>query len=83
MTQLKKTGVTPEEMAQRFEDAHPQVQNALQFINRQFRWPMFDRLPIDNWSEGRITLLGDAAHPMLQYLAQGGVQALEDSLALS
>ena len=73
----------PEEMAQRFENSHPQVQNALSFINRQFRWPMFDRLPIDNWTEGNITLLGDAAHPMLQYLAQGGVQALEDSLALS
>lgn len=72
----------PEEMAKRFEGAHPKVQNALSFINRQFRWPMFDRLPIDNWTEGNITLLGDAAHPMLQYLAQGGVQALEDSYVL-
>lgn len=74
---------TPEEMTKRFENSHPQVQNALSFINRQFRWPMFDRLPIQNWSEGNITLLGDAAHPMLQYLAQGGVQALEDSLVLA
>lgn len=74
---------TPEEMTRRFENSHPQVQNALSFINRQFRWPMFDRNPINNWSEGNITLLGDAAHPMLQYLAQGGVQALEDSLVLA
>lgn len=44
---------------------------------------MYDRNPISNWSEGNITLLGDAAHPMLQYLAQGGVQALEDSLEIA
>ena len=73
----------PDEMAQRFANSHPKVQNALTFINRQFRWPMFDRNPISNWSEGNITLLGDAAHPMLQYLAQGGVQALEDALAIA
>ncbi|QCR31337.1 FAD-dependent monooxygenase [Lysinibacillus sp. SGAir0095] len=72
----------PDEMAKRFEGAHPKVQNALSYINRQFRWPMFDRLPINNWSEGNVTLMGDAAHPMLQYLAQGAVQALEDSYIL-
>ena len=72
----------PEEMAKRFEGAHPMVENALTYINRQFRWPMFDRLPIDNWTEGNVTLIGDAAHPMLQYLAQGAVQALEDSYIL-
>ncbi|RHW40087.1 FAD-binding protein [Lysinibacillus yapensis] len=72
----------PDEMAKRFEGAHPLVENAIKFINRQFRWPMYDRLPIDNWTEGNVALLGDAAHPMLQYLAQGGVQALEDSYIL-
>ncbi len=72
----------PDEMARRFEGSHPEVENALTFINRQFRWPMFDRNPIQNWTKGNITLLGDAAHPMLQYLAQGGVQALEDALVL-
>jgi salicylate hydroxylase len=44
---------------------------------------MYDRLPIDNWTKGRITLMGDAAHPMLQYLAQGACQALEDAAYLS
>lgn len=73
---------TPEEMQQRFAGAHPQVERALQFISTQFRWPMFDRLPIENWTDGAITLLGDAAHPMLQYLAQGGAQALEDAFVL-
>ncbi|PLS18584.1 3-hydroxybenzoate 6-hydroxylase [Bacillus sp. M6-12] len=73
---------TPEEMDRRFAGSHPLVQNALTFIQRQIRWPMYDRLPIGNWTKGNITLLGDAAHPMLQYLAQGGCQALEDSAYL-
>ena len=74
---------TPEELERRFAGSHPLVQNALSFINRQFRWPMGDRSPIENWTQGNITLLGDAAHPMLQYLAQGGVQALEDASYLA
>ncbi|OLN22041.1 3-hydroxybenzoate 6-hydroxylase [Domibacillus antri] len=74
---------TPEEMDKRFEGSHPLVVNALSFIQRQIRWPMYDRLPIDNWTKGNITLLGDAAHPMLQYLAQGGCQALEDAACLA
>jgi 3-hydroxybenzoate 6-monooxygenase len=74
---------TPDELEKRFEGAHPLVQNALSFINRTFRWPMADRNPIPNWTDGNITLLGDAAHPMLQYLAQGGVQALEDASMLA
>ena len=40
---------------------------------------MFDRLPISNWVDGRVALTGDAAHPMLQYLAQGACQAIEDA----
>jgi 2-polyprenyl-6-methoxyphenol hydroxylase-like FAD-dependent oxidoreductase len=44
---------------------------------------MHDRLPNSNWASNRTTLLGDAAHPMLQYLAQGACQALEDSLCLA
>jgi salicylate hydroxylase len=43
---------------------------------------MFDRLPIPNWTRGHVTLLGDAAHPMLQYIAQGACQALEDAVCL-
>lgn len=73
---------TPEEMDRRFANAHPRVENALSFIHRQIRWPMYDRLPIENWTDGNIALLGDAAHPMLQYLAQGACQALEDAIVL-
>ncbi|MEO5677928.1 MAG: 3-hydroxybenzoate 6-monooxygenase [Usitatibacter sp.] len=46
------------------------------------RWATADREPIDRWSGGRVTLLGDAAHPMLQYLAQGACMALEDAVTL-
>lgn len=74
---------TPEEMERRFAGSCDLVQHALSFINRQFKWPMADRNPIENWTDGNITLLGDAAHPMLQYLAQGGVQALEDASYLA
>ena len=45
-------------------------------------WVLCDREPVKVWSEGRVTLLGDAAHPMLQYLAQGAGQAIEDSVVL-
>jgi 2-polyprenyl-6-methoxyphenol hydroxylase-like FAD-dependent oxidoreductase len=74
---------TPEEMDKVFEGCHPLVENALSFIQRQIRWPMYDREPIKNWTKGNFTLLGDAAHPMLQYLAQGGCQALEDASYLA
>ena len=46
------------------------------------RWSTADRDPVDRWGEGRATLLGDAAHPMLQYLAQGACTALEDAVTL-
>jgi salicylate hydroxylase len=48
-----------------------------------FRWAMYDRAPLPRWSRGRLTLLGDAAHPMLPHLAQGANQALEDAVALA
>ena len=46
-------------------------------------WVLCDRDPIMNWVEGRVALLGDAAHPMLQYLAQGACMAMEDAVVLS
>jgi salicylate hydroxylase len=48
-----------------------------------FEWGMYDRAPLPRWSDGRLTLLGDAAHPMLPHLGQGVNQALEDAVALA
>ena len=45
-------------------------------------WPLFDRMPLERWSVGHVTLAGDAAHPMLPFLAQGAAQAIEDAAAL-
>jgi salicylate hydroxylase len=47
------------------------------------RWMLRYREPVDNWTQGRVTLLGDAAHFMLQYMAQGAAMALEDAIALA
>ena len=46
-------------------------------------WVLCDREPVENWTDGRVTLLGDAAHPTLQYFAQGACMALEDAVCLA
>ncbi|HEX4832613.1 MAG TPA: FAD-dependent monooxygenase [Trebonia sp.] len=74
---------TPDELDESFAPASEHVRTALSSIQRTARWPMFDREPLDNWRAGRSVLLGDAAHPMLQYLAQGACQALQDGAALA
>ncbi|MBT2514756.1 FAD-dependent oxidoreductase, partial [Arthrobacter sp. ISL-30] len=71
-----------DELEEAYRDCVPEVRNALQNLWRGIRWPMYDRNPIENWVDGRLLLVGDAAHPMLQYLAQGACQALEDAAAL-
>lgn len=73
---------TAEELDEHFGGMCPRVRAAIARIHRDRRWPMFDRLPIPHWTRNRMTLLGDAAHPMLQYIAQGACQALEDAVAL-
>jgi 3-hydroxybenzoate 6-monooxygenase len=70
------------ELTDRFAQAHPTVRGLLAKINTWKMWVLCDREPVKNWSQGRVTLLGDAAHPMLQYLAQGAGQAIEDSVVL-
>jgi salicylate hydroxylase len=73
----------PEELAKMFEQAHPRVRAMLKYINHDRNWMMRDRDPIRNWTKGNVTLLGDAAHPALQYLAQGACMAFEDSVVLA
>lgn len=74
---------TPEELDEAYSVCCPQVQHAAKFMQRHRRWPMIDRDPIPHWVNGRLALLGDAAHPMLQYIAQGACQAIEDGAALA
>ena len=73
----------PGELDQFFAHAHPQVRAMLRKIESWRRWVLCDREPVANWSRGRVTLLGDAAHPMLQYLAQGAAMAIEDAYVLA
>jgi 2-polyprenyl-6-methoxyphenol hydroxylase-like FAD-dependent oxidoreductase len=70
------------ELTERFAAAVPQVRELLGKIETWKMWVLCDREPVKNWSDGRVTLLGDAAHPMLQYLAQGAGQAIEDAVVL-
>lgn len=74
---------TPDELDVAFEGTCEQVQQGLPLMWRDKWWRMFDRDPIMNWVHGRIALLGDAAHPPLQYMAQGAIMAIEDGWVLS
>ena len=66
-----------------FEGQQPQVLRMLEKINAWKMWVLCDREPVKNWTADNVTLLGDAAHPMLQYLAQGACMALEDAVRLA
>lgn len=65
-----------------FTDILDRPRQLLYLPNRWKRWATADREPTMQWTQGCITLLGDAAHPMLQYLAQGACMALEDAVTL-
>jgi 2-polyprenyl-6-methoxyphenol hydroxylase-like FAD-dependent oxidoreductase len=67
----------------RFKDWCGEARELIGAGETWLRWPLFDRPPLDTWSRGRVALLGDAAHPMLPYLAQGAAQAIEDAAALA
>jgi len=73
----------PGELRERFAGQHPKVREFLAMANEWKMWVLCDREPVSRWTEGRVTLLGDAAHPMLQYLAQGGCMAIEDAVVLA
>lgn len=72
-----------EELEAQFARTDESVKRALARVKRDRRWALFDRLPTDNWTRHHMTLLGDSAHPMLQYIAQGACQALEDAVCLA
>jgi 2-polyprenyl-6-methoxyphenol hydroxylase-like FAD-dependent oxidoreductase len=66
-----------------FAGTHPAMQAMLAMMNLGRRWPLADRDPIRHWHKGRVTLVGDAAHPTLQSLAQGACMAIEDGVCLA
>jgi 3-hydroxybenzoate 6-monooxygenase len=72
-----------DELHQRFAGTWVDVRTLLAKIESWRMWVLCDRHPVKEWSRGRMTLLGDAAHPMLQYLAQGACMAIEDAVCLA
>ncbi|MGW0997205.1 FAD-dependent oxidoreductase [Streptomyces sp. NPDC002523] len=74
---------TPDELDAAFEGSCDTVRKGIPLMWRDRWWRMFDRDPIETWVHGRIVLLGDAAHPPLQYMAQGAIMAIEDGWVLA
>lgn len=75
--------VPTEEVLEQFMHIHPLPRSIIE-IGRDWKvWVLCDREPVDNWVDGRVVLLGDAAHPTMQYYAQGACMALEDAVCLS
>jgi len=72
-----------EELAASFAGWDPRVTELIGKIETCFWWGLYDRRPLSKWTEGRLVLLGDAAHPMLPHLGQGANQAIEDGIALA
>lgn len=66
-----------------FADWHPQVRALIAGTEQVAKWGLFDRPPLATWVRGRVTVLGDAAHPMLPYMAQGASQSIEDAFVLT
>ena len=71
---------TPDELDAGFEGKCSPIQKGLPLMWRDRWWRMFDRDPIMSWVKGRIALLGDAAHPPLQYMAEGAIMAIEERM---
>jgi len=65
-----------------FQGWHPQVRAIITAVHETFIWALFDRAPLERWSVGRVTLLGDACHAMLPFMAQGAAQSIEDGATL-
>ena len=73
----------PRAFAREFAGFDPMVASIIAHITHTFRWGLYDREPLATWTRGRLTLLGDAAHPMLPHTGQGANQAIEDAVTLA
>ncbi|MCS6763286.1 MAG: FAD-dependent monooxygenase [Candidatus Protistobacter heckmanni] len=72
-----------EEFLRNFAGWHEDVHTLIRALDTPFKWALMGREPASNWTEGRVTLRGDAAHPTLPFLAQGAVMAIEDGYLLA
>ena len=72
-----------DELANDYRDWHEDVHAIIRNIETPYKWAMMVRGPMPRWSEGRVTLMGDACHPTLPFLGQGGVMAIEDGYVLA
>ena len=75
--------VSNEEVLRGFTHVHPKAQEIIRHGKDWKLWVLCDRNPVSNWVDGRVALLGDAAHPMMQYFAQGACMAMEDAVCLA
>jgi salicylate hydroxylase len=73
----------PEVLRQAFTGWDPRIHQLLNEVQLTFRWALYDREPLPTWTRQRLSLLGDAAHPMLPHLGQGANQSIEDGMALA
>jgi salicylate hydroxylase len=74
---------TREELASDFLGWHGDIQAFIGAIDAPYKWALMVRSPLERWTAGRVTLLGDAAHSMLPFLAQGAIMAIEDGFVLA
>jgi 3-hydroxybenzoate 6-monooxygenase len=75
--------VPQDEVMAGFHHVHPKARSIINHGRDWKLWVLCDRDPVANWVDGRVALLGDAAHPMLQYMAQGACMAMEDAVCLA
>lgn len=74
---------TTDECLSDFTGWHDDVQLLIRSISHPYKWALLGREPMETWSKGRVTLLGDACHPTLPFLAQGAMMAIEDGVVLA
>jgi salicylate hydroxylase len=84
--EMKESWSTPGDPAvlrREFAGWDPRIDRVLKNVQMTFRWALYDREPLPVWTKDRLSLLGDAAHPMLPHLGQGANQSIEDGMALA